>query len=143
MERYHSLFRRVEDQFDRYIGYYGFLDANRCCSVKERDMILFLVPFLWWMYPHMTCKDLVITLMYLYFSLTLGEQTEDRLRRSVYTNYADDPEAVTRIYYELSTQDVLLEGWNLGSGIRQALLFGKIKVPKRFRERWKQEFPEP
>ena len=74
----------------------------------------------------MSDKDICIALLYTYYALTLGEQTEDIMLPSMYAQFADDPAAVTNLHLEIATGNIMCKGVDLSSKIRRMFLLGKM-----------------
>jgi len=65
--------------------------------------------------------------IYIYYSLTLGEQTEDFMDKDVYTKYADKPSHVTKLFLKIATGDIIL---NVSEIIRRHMFGMDKKLPK-------------
>jgi len=55
---------------------------NICCSEKELDFLSKKVPLFIKEYPYVSISDIAFTVTYIYYSLVLGEQSEDHLART-------------------------------------------------------------
>jgi len=106
---------------------------NICCTEEELDLLSKKVPFFIEEYPHVSIKDIAFVLTYIYYSLVLGEQTEDYLARttenkfnllndttidSTYKKKLDDWNIVKDTFIKITTGDS-----KLSSNIRRLFFF--------------------
>ena len=109
-------------------------NLNICCSPEEREFLFNMAMHLKIVFPFISSKDICIAIIFTYYGLVLGEQTEDYLKTNSYNGYADNSENVTNLYIEITTGDIMLNGQNLSSAIRRHLFRlrgGKRKSRKR------------
>ena len=109
-------------------------DLNFCCDEDEFAMLLRLATELKKVFPLMTDKDICIAVILAYYSLNLGEQTLDYLVMDVYKElknredvvvrkqFADDPDAVERLFLGITIGDIEFQDDNISSMIRRYLM---------------------
>ena len=109
MSTYESIFSEVETFFSDYINKFqpheSLEHVNICCDEKETQLLINYGKQLKKIHPEMSIKDIFIALLFCYYGLTLGEQTEDILDTKTYEFLADDEDAVTNLFIDISTQD--------------------------------------
>jgi len=122
-----------------------FAGVNICCSEDERNFLMDMASELKRAYPLISNKDICIAIIYSYYGLVLGEQTEDYLTSKAYNGYADNNSDVTNLFFAITTGSIPLDGKDLASAIRRHMLGlnesrggskkGKTKNNKRTRRR--------
>jgi hypothetical protein len=113
-------FLEVENFFRQ--GLSRIPNLNICCSPEEREFLFNMAIHLKSVFPFISSKDICIAIIFTYYGLVLGEQTEDYLKTNSYNGYADNSENVTNLYIEITTGDIMLNGQNLSSAIRRHML---------------------
>lgn len=116
----HEVFLNVEGFFKFRIK--RIPNLNICCSERERKMLIKMVERLKRIYPLLSIKDICIAIIFSYYGLVLGEQTEDYLNTHTYKDYADNKDDVTNLFLSITTGNIMVNGKNLSSEIRREML---------------------
>ena len=126
---------------------------NRCCTEEELDFLSKKVPLFIEKYPHVSISDIAFAVTYIYYSLVLGEQSEDHLagttknkfdvriypksRDSKYKIELDNWDNVKIIFMDITTGES-----ELSTNIRRSFLFGQDKFFKdKYGDNKKRKYP--
>lgn len=108
-------------------------NLNLCCDEKIENMITkdFAEKIKKTKeYNSLSYADLYLTLVYLYYSLVLGEQSEDHVfTMNFLKKNAYNKSLVVDLYYKIATGDLKLKSLNISKYIRRNLLF--VNLPSR------------
>jgi hypothetical protein len=80
--------------------------VNMCCEEEEKVFLMDMAEHLREDFPDMSLKDIYITLIFSYYSLTLGEQTSDYLNTRSFAKYADDYDGVFQLFLLITVGDI-------------------------------------
>jgi len=134
-----EFFKNTYTQHLRKIGAFRQInETNFCCSTEEFEMLLRFTSILKIKFPEMTNRDICISLLYVYYSLNLLEQTTEYMNGSIYSGirngrrqrprYADNPDLVDDLIIKITTGEILVElngaQHDIASEIRRRFMFG-------------------
>lgn len=134
-------FQTIEKIFRDQISKYPDIERtiNICCDDDIESSFIDLGERIKRTYPYDTLSnsDLYLTLIYIYYSLVAGEQTEDIFDINFLRYYAINKDLVQDLYLKITTGDIIeSNGRNLSRDIRRGLLGffpvgGKNKIKRR------------
>lgn len=103
--------------------------AQKCCNSEERAFLINIVRVLMPLYyPNATITDICIAVLFAYYALEINEQVTDTLKTSMYKKFASNPRNVTKIFFDITTGDVTVDGTNISSAIRRYIMFDRPKL---------------
>ena len=110
-EMENNLFDKIENMFknvviainEQIVGPRHSL--NVCCNEDEKKMLMGFASQLRDLYPTMTLNDIYFTIIFVYYSLNLGEQTTDFLQLKIFEKYLNNQNDVKKLYLKITTQD--------------------------------------
>ena len=134
-------FQTIEKIFRDKISKYPDVEQriSICCDKDEEESLIELGERIKRTSPYNTLSDhdLYLTLIYIYYSLVAGEQTEDIFNIKFLQLYAINKDLVQDLYLKITTGDIIeSNGINLSSAIRRGFfrfpsLGGKNKIKRR------------
>ena len=134
-------FQTIEKIFRDQISKYPDIERtiNICCDDDIESSFIDLGERIKRTSPYNTLSDhdLYLTLIYIYYSLVAGEQTEDIFNIKFLQLYAINKDLVQDLYLKITTGDIIeSNGINLSSAIRRGFfrfpsLGGKNKIKRR------------
>jgi hypothetical protein len=97
------------------------LEENICCNETEKQIIKTFADFLKYTdnYKNISMNDIYLTLIYIYYSLNLNEQTTDWLDMSFFIKYSENKKDTQRLYLDITTNDINI---NISSIIRRQMM---------------------
>jgi len=152
-----AMFKEIEMLFDEYIqGLKQKYKQEKCCSEEDKRMIFLWTPYIIKYiksnpeFSLVTLSDIYMILIFIFYGLNYDEQYEDVLTTEtllMFTSsddYDEEDDAfseekikrgmVLKLFFELSSKDVVVDGYKLSSAIRRYCL----GLPGGTRKRKKQ-----
>ena len=103
---------------------------NICCEQNEENHMVFLAHTIKGLdeYKSMSYRDIIVVLIYLYYSLRFNEQSDDWLRQDFLDKTLIDKALGTHLFQQIMGGDIWI---NLSSAIRRYILGMKTTGGKR------------
>ena len=84
-------------------------EINFCCNPVEITMLLRFASILKIKFPEMSNRDVCISIVYVYYSLILLEQTTEYMNGNIYRLYADDRHSVDNLILQITIGEIPMQ----------------------------------
>lgn len=121
-----NIFGQVEKEFIQHMHEkYKKIDVNvsLCCNEGEEDAIIYIAKIIKEIqqYEKLSFRDIFLTLIFTYYSLSLNEQSKDWLDTGFLQGKASNKKLVYDLFYDITIGNIIVNDSNLSSYIRRSM----------------------